>query len=1081
MDIKKTDYVELQVSSNFSFLHGASHPEELVTQANSLGYSAIAITDRHTLAGMVRAHVAAKEQGISLIIGTRIDPSTNSTAGTTTPDVTSTLPPLLLYPTNRSAYGRLSKLLTRGKTRAPKGECYLTHEDLLEHQQDLFCTIIANHHPAMALEATVTSLLRGFSAHQLSLSISRRYGPDDSRFIEQAHSLSQRYNIPLVAVNDVHYHTPERRMLQDILVCIRSGITIDQAGYRLFPNGERHLKPPQEMPRLFRDLPRAILRSREIAEAASSFSLDELRYEYPREIYPEDKTPLEYLTSCTWEGAQRKYPQGVPDSVKQQIQYELKLIAELNYPEYFLTVYDIVNFARSREILCQGRGAAANSAVCFCLGITSVDPARINMLFERFISKERNEPPDIDIDFEHERREEVIQYVYQKYGRHRAALVCEVITYRGRLAVREVAKALGFSLGCIDILAKSVHRWSNREIPPECIKEAGLNINDSRIALLLKLTKTIIGFPRHLSQHVGGFVIAHQDLSEIVPIENAAMEDRTVIEWDKDDIEALGMLKIDLLALGMLTCIRKAFTLINSRAANTISKQVLALHAIPAEDPQVYDMICAADTLGVFQIESRAQMSMLPRLKPRCYYDLVIEVAIVRPGPIQGNMVHPYLKRRSGLIPTTYPDAQIQKILERTLGVPLFQEQAMQLAIVGAGFSPGEADNLRRAIAGWKRKGNQLLPFEQKIIKGMLAKGYSEEFARSCFEQIKGFSGYGFPESHAASFALLVYVSAWLKRHYPASFAAALLNSQPMGFYQPAQIVDCAKRHGVEVRPIDVNHSFWDCSLEEAAGEKTTPQGRISTSAQPKHQESQLALRLGLRMVRGLSQSEATLVTNAVATHGGFKNILALFKKSGVRVHSLRLLALADAFNSMNLTRQEALWAIAKLRDAPMPLFEQTLTEPTERKETRLPTIPEQELVLKDYDRTGLSLKAHPVKFIRPALNKHYVVQNYLLKDTRLLHNGQTVIVAGIVLVRQRPMTASGVMFLTIEDETGIANLIVRPEIYERYRKELRDGVCISAQGKLQRVEGVVHILTTQVSDISQELSGYDSMSRDFR
>ncbi len=813
-------YAELQVTTNFSFLRGAAHPDELVVTAAALGHRAIAITDRNSLAGVVRAHHAAKEVGLRLVVGCRLDLR----------DGTS----LLAFPEDRAAYGRLTRLLTLGKRRAPKGECHLDYADVVAHGDGQIVVVLPCETADMAeFAARVAADFRGrayLAAHHL-------YRGDDMRRLARLAALGETTGLPLVATNDVLYHVPARRPLQDVLTCIREGCTIREAGYRLAANAERHLKTPKEMARLFRDRLDTVERTLEIVERCR-FSLDELRYEYPEEPVPEGQTPQQRLTDLTWQGAAERFQSfvapaeagaqghrsdpgslnsrfrgndeqsGIPDKVRGLIEHELQLIERLDYARYFLTVHDIVRFARQRGILCQGRGSAANSVVCYCLGITAVDPARIDVLFERFISAARNEPPDIDVDFEHERREEVIQYVYDKYGRDRAGLAATVICYRSRSAIREVGKALGLSVDVVAALAGIIWGWSNDPIADLRVREAGLDPTDHTLRLALDLAAELVGFPRHLSQHVGGFVITRGPLSELVPIENAAMEDRTVIEWDKDDLDRLGVLKIDVLALGMLTCIRKAFALIEKHYGHRFE-----LATIPAEDPAVYEMLSRANSLGVFQVESRAQMTMLPRLKPREFYDLVIEVAIVRPGPIQGDMVHPYLRRRSGRESVDYPSEALRQVLGKTMGVPLFQEQAMKIAIVGAGFAPEEADRLRRAMATFKRNGDIHL-FRDKFIAGMVGNGYDRDFATRCFSQIEGFGTYGFPESHAASFALLVYVSSWIKCFYPEVFACALLNSQPMGFYAPAQIVRDAREHGVEVRPVDVNHSLWDCTLE---------------------------------------------------------------------------------------------------------------------------------------------------------------------------------------------------------------------------------------------------------------------------
>ncbi|HWL95679.1 MAG TPA: error-prone DNA polymerase, partial [Phycisphaerae bacterium] len=753
-------YAELAVTSNFTFLTGASHPDELVAQAAVCGHHAIALTDHNSLAGIVRAHVAAKECGLRFIVGCRLI--------FREPDGLS----LLVYPTDRASYGRLCRMLTLGKRRAPKGECHLWLDDLNAHAEGLLAVALFATQAVQSGDAAshaiglLSRLAEVFDDDRLSLAMSRLYGPDDREYVAEIANLSRQTHVPLVAVNDVYYHSPLRRELQDVLTCIRHGCTVAEAGFRLFPNAERHLKPPDEMARLFVDHPDAIARTVAVADRAGGFSLDQLRYEYPDEICPAGLSPMEHLKRLTWECARDRYPDGVPDKVRRQVEHEFTLIEELQYAPYFLTVHDLVRFARSRGILCQGRGAAANSAVCFCLGVTSVDPDRINVLFERFVSRERNEPPDIDIDFEHERREEVIQYIYEKYGRDRAGLTAEVISYRSRSAIRDIGKALGLSLDAVDRIAKRVSGWSEGGVAAERLSALGFDTGDVTLQLFMRLVLEISGFPRHLSQHVGGFVISRGLLSESVPIENAAMENRTVIEWDKDDIDALGMLKVDVLGLGMLTCIRKALDLVKQHHGRP-----LTLASIPSEDSRVYDMICRADTIGVFQIESRAQMTMLPRLKPRCFYDLVIEVAIVRPGPIVGDMVHPYLRRRNGVEDPNYPNDKIKEVLGRTLGIPLFQEQAMSLAIAAAGFTPGEAEMLRRAISAWKTRGKDAIPrYRQRFMEGMLRNGYDIAFAEQCFERLKGFSEYGFPESHAASFSLLVYASAWLKCYYPAAF-----------------------------------------------------------------------------------------------------------------------------------------------------------------------------------------------------------------------------------------------------------------------------------------------------------------------
>ncbi|MHC5001774.1 MAG: error-prone DNA polymerase [Planctomycetota bacterium] len=1066
-------YAELCAASNFTFLTGASHPEELVEQAAALGLSAIAVTDRNSVAGIVRAHLAAQDAGLPLVVGSMLrleDP-----AGLT----------VTVYPTDLQAYGRLCRLLTIGKRRAEKGQCHLRLEDLLEHADGLLAVALPPASIDEAFARTLAALRDRFDDDRLSLALSHLCSGDDEQRLRDVAGLAAHARVPAVATNLAHYHVPRRKALHDVLACIRHGCTLPEAGYRLQANAERHLRPPEEMARLLAAHPGALARSVEVAERASSFALDQIRYEYPHEVCPPGRTPIGHLAELAWRGAAARYPGGASAKVQGQIRHELQLIDELQYAPYFLTVHDLVRFARGRGILCQGRGAAANSAVCYCLGVTAVDPDRIDLLFERFVSKERNEPPDIDIDFEHERREEVIQYIYRKYGRDRAALTAEVISYRGRSAVREVGKALGLSLDCVDRLARNLEWWHDRHVDPRRIAELGIDPEEPTIRRFRYLVREIMGFPRHLSQHVGGFVITRGPLCELVPVENAAMADRTVIEWDKDDIDAMGMMKVDVLGLGMLTCLRKAFELVSGprgrepaaegngppgdREARSAS---LELHTVPPEDPAVYDMICAADTVGVFQIESRAQMSMLPRLRPRCFYDLVIEVAIVRPGPIQGDMVHPYLRRRSGEEPVDYPSDDVKHVLGKTLGVPLFQEQAMALAIVAAGFTPGEADQLRRAMAAWKRKGNQIERFGVRLIEGMTRKGYDRSFAERCFEQIKGFSEYGFPESHAASFALLVYVSAWLKHHEPASFAAALINSQPMGFYAPAQIVQDARDHGVEVRPVDVSHSTWDCTLETTDGSAATSRGRRPDPP---------ALRLGMRLVKGLRQEDADAIAAAVRGSGPLGSIGALRRRSAVRVSALRTLARADAFRSMGLDRQAALWQVRALREEPLPMFDSI--EPVAEAEppVRLPPVPPVRQVMHDYEAVQLSLKAHPMSFLRERLRRSGAIEACGLRDEQRWPHGRRVAVAGICLVRQRPSTASGIVFMTLEDETGIANLIVRPPIYERCRKAARHGIVLLAHGRVERQGEVVHVLVDVVEDLDDELADLRRRSRDFR
>jgi len=1020
-------YAELQVTSNFSFLRGASHPEELVETAASLGQRAIAIADRNSLAGVVRAHVAAKEAKeakIRLVVGARLD----ATDG----------PSLLCFPTDRATYGRLARLITLGRRRAPKGDCEIGMADILAHAEGQILVAL----PPDLLDDSFAAALRELRHNiksGLYLAANHLYRGDDNARVAALAALAESCATPLVATNDVHYHAPQRRPLQDALTCIREGCTIDEAGHRLHANAERHLKPPEEMARLFNRWPDSLARTLEIAEACR-FSLDELRYEYPVDPCPAGATPQSYLASETWAGAALRYPDGVPAKVKAQLEHELALIGQLGYAPYFLTVHDIVRFARGRGILCQGRGSAANSAVCYCLGITAVDPTKADLLFERFVSAERNEPPDIDVDFEHERREEVIQYIYGKYGRERAGIAATVISYRAKSAVRDVGKAMGLSLDTVARLADTVWGWADDEVERRHVRELGLDPEASRLKLTLALARQLLGFPRHLSQHVGGFVITKSALSDVVPIANAAMAERTFVEWDKDDLDALGILKIDVLALGMLTCIRKCFELVNRHRGATLD-----LARVPPEDPAVYDMMCRADTLGVFQIESRAQMSFLPRMKPRTYYDLVIEIAIIRPGPIQGDMVHPYLRRRNGEEKVEYPSPELEAVLGKTLGVPLFQEQVMKIAIVAAGFTPGEADRLRRAMATFRKTGT-IGKFRDQMIEGMVARGHGRDFAARCFRQIEGFADYGFPESHAASFALLAYVSAWLKCHEPAAFACALLNSQPMGFYAPAQILRDAHAHGVELRPVDVNRSDWDCTLEAGAA-------------------SDLALRLGFRQIKGMGAAEAARITSARAH--GYEDARELQRRAALDRATLERLADADAFGSLRLSRRQALWAVRGLGEAPLPLFAAAEGSVDKEPEVTLPTMALGEEVVADYRALRLSLKAHPLALLRARLAKLGAVP-----AARLAHmsNGRRVAVAGLVLVRQRPGSANGVVFATLEDETGVANVIVWPDVFERFRRIVMGARLLLVRGRLQREGIVIHLVAETLVDRSADL-----------
>lgn len=1026
------NYTELQVTSNFSFLRGASHPEELVEQAAAFGYKKLAITDRNTLAGIVRAHVAAKNHNITIIPACRLDLLDG--------------PSLLAYPTNQSAYGRLSALLSMGNLRAEKGSCHLYKADVFAHAPGMEFIVIPpdSLNNLFDFEDSFKSLLREYRSElgkHVYLAATRSYSGDDHKKLFRLNELSLALDVPLIATNDVHYHHPARRELQDILTCTREKCTIQTAGFLLYENAERHLKDAQEMNRLFRQYPAAITNTGYLADLCQ-FSLDSLEYVYPEEITTDGRTPQQELTYLSWQGAKEMFGEEIPEKISANISYELKFMEEMNYASYFLTVYDIVKFARSKGILCQGRGSAANSTVCYCLGITSVNPTKFDLLFERFISSARNEPPDIDVDFEHERREEVIQYIYQKYGRDRAAIVATVTQQHQKGALRDVGKAMGLSADTVGKLSGAIWEFTDEWFEEARIREAGLNPDDPHLRKVLQLTGQMMSFPRQLGQHTGGFVITRGKLADLCPILNARMADRTNIEWNKDDIDALGFLKIDVLALGMLTCIRKSFDLAKKHYNLDLSLAKIN----EKDDPKVYEMISHADTIGVFQIESRAQQSMLPRLRPECFYDLVIEVAIVRPGPIQGDMVHPYLRRRNNEEPVDYPSPELEEILGRTLGVPLFQEQAMKIAIVAAGFSPAEADALRRSMATFKFKGlvNQ---FEKKLIDGMLERGYSEEFAKRIFRQLEGFGSYGFPESHAASFALLVYVSCWLKCYYPEVFACGLLNSMPMGFYQPAQIVIDARNHGVEVRPIDINYSTWDNLLEEKSGKYH-------------------AMRLGFRQIKGIPADEMELLVNR--RKSGYKTIPELMD-AGLSQNTLERLADADAFRSLGLDRRKALWEVSALADRPISLFEKQASESEKEPQMELPLMRTSEHVVQDYATTALSLKAHPVSFVREKLSLLKVLST---KEATEAWDGRLIKVAGLVLVRQRPGTAGGVCFITIEDESGVSNLVVFQHLFEKYRKEILGARLLMVEGKLQREGEVVHVIVQKCFDLTKMLRG---------
>jgi len=1025
------DYAELHCLSNFSFLRGASQPEELAARAAALGYAALAITDECSLAGIVRAHVAAKQHGLKLLIGAEFRLQEGDK--------------LVLLAPDRRAYGALCGLITTGRRRAKKGAYALAREDVA---RVAWSGLLALWIPEVGEESgtvhvypekktwTVPVFLGDFRGRAW-IAAELHAGGDDRAWLARLRALSRESGLPLVAAGDVHMHLRSRRRLQDALTAVRLGKPVGECGRALFPSGERHLRLRARLAQVY---PPELLHESVAIAACCGFSLDTLRYEYPEELVPAGETPASWLRGLTLEGLAWRFPAGAPAAVRELVEHELALIAELGYEAFFLTVHDVVKFARSEGILCQGRGSAANSAVCYALGITEVDPARMSMLFERFISRERNEPPDIDVDFEHERREEVIQYVYGKYGRERAALAATVICYRPRSALRDMGRALGFEPAQLERVAKTLSWWDGRAVLPARLAEAGLDPEDAAVGRLLALAGDLVGFPRHLSQHVGGFVISRGPLAELVPVENAAMAERTVIQWDKDDLEALGLLKVDVLALGMLTAIRKALHFIGMED----------MRRVPAEDPQTYAMIRQADTVGVFQIESRAQMSMLPRLRPENFYDLVIEVAIVRPGPIQGGMVHPYLRRRQGLEPVVYPSKAVEAVLSRTLGVPIFQEQVMQLAMVAAGFSPGEADALRRSMAAWKKKGG-LEPFEARLKEGMAGNGYAPAFADAIYRQILGFGDYGFPESHSASFALLVYVSAWLKRHHPAAFLAALLNSQPMGFYSPSQLVQDARRHGVEVRGVDACVSDWDCTLEDGA------EGH--------------AVRLGLRMAGGLAEAAARRVIAARP----FATVDELARRANLDRKALGCLAAADALRPLAGHRRNAHWLASGSEGRP------AMAAPREDAEVPLAPPGEAEAIAADYDSLGLTLGRHPLALLRPQLEAAGLASAEAL---RAVAHGHRARAAGLVTCRQRPDTASGVTFVTLEDETGCVNVIVWRDLAERQRRELLGARLLGVEGVIEREGDVVHLVARRLRDhgrlLEPTFGGLTLSSRDF-
>jgi error-prone DNA polymerase len=1027
-------YAELHCLSNFSFLRGASHPEELVEQAATLGYHAIALTDECSVAGVVRGHVAAKAAGLKFIVGSEIHLADG--------------PKLVLLATDRAGYGALCHLISLGRRAAAKGRYHLTRADLADGLPGCLALLVpeADPDPEHALWFMATFPGRGWLAVELHA------GADDRHRLRALSHYAQATGLPMVATGDVHMHRRSRRILQDTLTAIRLGRPVKDCGHALFANGERHLRSLRRLAGLYP--PELLAAGVAIAERCR-FSLDSLRYEYPAEVVPPGSTPTRHLRALTENGLAIRYPDGVPDRVRGLVEHELALIAELGYEHYFLTVHDIVAYARSRAILCQGRGSAANSAVCYALGITEVDPARMAMLFERFISRERNEPPDIDVDFEHERREEVIQYLYGKYGRDRATLAATVITYRPKSALRDVGKALGFDLDQVDRLARSQTWWDGRQVRPERLAEAGFDPAHGPVARLIDIVGTLVGFPRHLSQHVGGFVISRGPLSELVPVENAAMADRTVIQWDKDDLDALGLMKVDVLALGMLSAIRRALDLVNGwHGRDGAGRRPIAMADIPPEDPAVYDMIGAADTVGVFQIESRAQMAMLPRMRPRRFYDLVIEVAIVRPGPIQGGMVHPYLARRQGKEPVSYPSEAVRGVLRRTLGVPIFQEQVMQLAVVAAGFTPGEADRLRRSMAAWRRRGG-LEGFEEKLVSGMLERGYGADFAQAIYRQILGFGEYGFPESHAASFALLVYVSAWLKCHEPAAFTCALLNSQPMGFYSPSQLIQDARRHGIEVRPVAAAASQWDCTLEPSEAAPARP-----------------AIRLGLRLVKGLGRLGAARLVTARG-QAPYADIQDLARRAGLEPRDLAALAEAGALAGLAGHRRSALWQVAGAEVQLSLIQEAGFAEA----DPALPAPSEGEDIVADYASLGLTLGRHPLALLRPGLRKRRLMN---AAEIRRARPGSLVRTTGIVTCRQHPATASGVTFVTLEDETGMVNVVVWRDLAERQRKELLGASLLGVYGVLERDGEVVHVIARRLVDHSSFLGELVTHSRDF-
>ncbi|MEL7310679.1 MAG: error-prone DNA polymerase [Pseudomonadota bacterium] len=1029
------EYVELHALSNFSFLRGASHPEELVQQAATLGYQAIAITDVCSMSGIVRAHSAAESLDFPLIIGAEFMLENTR---------------IVMHAMNREGYAGLCRLITAARRAADKGTYQLTAEMFRQHLQSGLldgCTVLWVPDRRFRLPSAL-DFLPDLASGRLWIAV--ELFPDGLHQIrlKALYELSAYYGLPLVAAGDVHMHVRSRQRLHDTLTAIRLRETVQNAGYALHANAEKHLRRIEVLKRLY---PESLLRETLRVAERCSFSLSELRYEYPHELVPEGETPSSWLRTLTLNGMHERWPDGVADATRELIEHELALIADLAYEPYFLTVHDIVRWARAQDILCQGRGSAANSAVCFCLGVTEVDPQRQSTLVERFISRERNEPPDIDVDFEHQRREEVIQYIYRKYGRARAALAATVICYRPRSAMRDVGKALGLADLQVDQLARSMQWWDGNTVDDDRVRDAGFDPGNPVLKQLLDLVRELIGFPRHLSQHVGGFVISEGRLDELVPIENASMPERTVIQWEKDDLEALGLLKVDVLGLGMLSAIRRCFDYLRDFYGRS-----LTLARVPAGDTATYDMICNADTMGVFQIESRAQMAMLPRLKPRCFYDLVIEVAIIRPGPIQGDMVHPYLRRRNGEEAVSYPSEAVRDVLSRTLGVPIFQEQVMELAVVAAGFTPGEADQLRRAMAAWKRRGG-LGPFEAKLKAGMQERGYSDAFAAQIFAQIKGFGEYGFPESHSASFALLVYVSAWLKCHYPAAFVCALINSQPMGFYSASQLTQMLRRHGVDIRPVDVRHSDWDCTLEPLAGSGDSPAA---------------ALRLGLRLVKGLGEEAAQRLTCVRESHG-FSTVQEMAQLANLNRAELGALASANALSRLAGHRHMARWQVAGVMQQDDLLAGAEVAEGT----PMLRTPDEVQDLIADYRALGLTLGRHPMSMLRAGFARRGFKRSVELAE---MNNDQPVCVAGVVITRQRPGSAGGVNFVTLEDEDGYINLVIWKDLAERQRRELVGARLMGVQGKVQIQGKVIHVVADELLDFSDELAGLATRSRDF-